>query len=69
MTRTFKLTGLALITLIIAGGMGVALGAGKSHVVTTAQLASTADHACAEGTFAWRWNLPGAACDVKSDAN
>jgi hypothetical protein len=67
MTRTQKLTGIALFALIIGGGMGVAFGAGKPHAATVARSADTSMHACAEGTFEWRWNLPGATCDVKAD--
>ena len=59
MTRTQKLTGIALTVLIIGGGMGVALGAHKPHALTVATSAAAANQACVEGTFEWRWNVPG----------
>ena len=69
MTRIQKLTGFALFALIIGGGMGVALGAGKPHAAVVARTADASTHACVEGTFEWRWNVAGATCDAKGETN
>lgn len=68
MTRTQKLMGLAAIALVVAGGMGVAVRAARPPFATTT-VASAPSHPCAEGTFEWRWNVPGSACEAKADAN
>jgi hypothetical protein len=69
MTRIQKLTGIALFAIIIGGGMGVAFGAGKPHAAVVARNADGSMPACVEGTFEWRWNVPGATCEVKGEAN
>ena len=66
MTRAQKLLGIAALALVIAGGMGVAVKATRSPLAVT-KLASS--QPCAEGTFEWRWNVPGSACEAKADAN
>jgi len=70
MTRTKKLTGIAVAALIVAGGMGVAVRAARSpQAMTIAKVADAPRHACVEGTFEWRWNIPYAStCDEKPDA-
>jgi hypothetical protein len=65
MTRTRKLLGIALIALIVAGGMGVAVRAAKSPLAV-AKIANGSRHACAAGSFEWRWNVPGqSSCDAE----
>lgn len=66
MTRSQKLLGIAALALVIAGGMGVAVKATRSPVT---KLASASSQPCAEGSFEWRWNVPGSACEAKADAN
>lgn len=64
MTRARKLLGIALVALIVGGGMGVAVRAAKSPPVV-AKIANASRHACAEGSFEWRWNVPGqSSCDA-----
>jgi hypothetical protein len=69
MTRIQKLTGIALIALTIGGGMGVALGAGRPHAAAVVRTADLSAHPCVEGTFEWRWNVAGATCEMKDEAN
>ena len=68
MTRAQKLLGIAALALMIAGGMGVAVKATRSPLAVTT-LASGSSQPCAEGSFEWRWNVPGSACEAKADAN
>ena len=64
MTRTRTLLGIALIALIAAGGMAVAVRAAKSPPAV-ATIANGSRHACVEGSFEWRWNVPGqSTCDA-----
>ena len=69
MTRTQKLIGIAVIALVVGGGIGVAVHAAKPPVATTgAKIADGSRHACVEGTFEWRWNIPLAStCDSTPD--
>ena len=63
MTRTRKLLGTALVALIVGGGMGVAVRAAKSPVAI-AKIANGSRDVCPEGSFEWRWNVPGlSSCD------
>ncbi len=68
MTRTQKLMGIAAIALVFAGGMGVAVRAARSPLarspLAVTSAAGASNHACAEGTFEWRWNVPGSACEA-----
>ena len=66
MTRSQKLLGIAALALVIAGGMGVAVKATRSPVT---KLAGASSQPCAEGSFEWRWNVPGSAWEAKGDAN
>ena len=67
MTRTRKLMGIALVALIVAG-TAVAVQAQRSHAtVTGAKIADGSHQACVEGTFEWRWNLPGSTCGTQAD--
>jgi hypothetical protein len=69
MTRTQKLMGMAVVALVVGGGMAVAGHAAKSPVAMTgARIVEGSRHACVEGTFEWRWNVPFAStCDAKQD--
>jgi len=63
MTRTRKTLGIALVALIVAGGMGVAVRAAKSPLAV-AKIAKGSRDVCTEGSFEWRWNVPGlSSCD------
>jgi hypothetical protein len=63
MTRTRTLLGIALVALIVGGGMGVAVRAAKSPVAI-AKIANGSRDICSEGSFEWRWNVPGlSSCD------
>jgi hypothetical protein len=33
------------------------------------KVATASSQPCAEGSFEWRWNVPGSACEAKADAN
>jgi hypothetical protein len=71
MTRKQKLMGIAVIALIVAGGMGVAVHAARSpmaiaraklandlRVTEAHEVALGSRHACVdmqEGSFEWRW--------------
>jgi len=66
MTRAQKLLGLAALALVIAGGMAVAVKANRSPLAVT-KLADASRQPCAEGSFEWRWNVPGSACEAKAD--
>jgi hypothetical protein len=68
MTPAQKMLGIAALALVIAGGMGVAVKATRSPFAVT-RFASTSSQPCAEGSFAWRWNVPGSACEARADAN
>jgi hypothetical protein len=70
MTRKQKLIGIALVALIAAGATSVAVRAAISPATPAgATIAGAARHACVEGTFEWRWNLPFAStCDEQPDA-
>ena len=70
MTRTKKLMGIALATLIVGGSMGVAVRAARwPQAKTIAKVAGAPRHTCVEGTFEWRWNIPYAStCDEEPDA-
>ncbi len=68
MTRIQKLMGIAAIALVFAGGMGVAVRAARSPLAVT-KIADASSHPCAEGTFEWRWNVPGSTCEAKADVN
>jgi hypothetical protein len=68
MTRIQKLMGIAAMALMVAGGMGVAVKATRSPFAVT-KLANASSQPCAEGTFEWRWNVPGSACEAKADVN
>jgi hypothetical protein len=64
MTRTRKLLRIALVALIAGGGMAVAVRAAKSPVAV-ARIAHGSHHACVEGSFESRWNVPGqSTCDA-----
>jgi hypothetical protein len=69
MTRTQKLMGIAVAVLMAGGGMGAAVRAARSPVaMTSAKIANGPRHACVEGTFEWRWNIPFAStCDAQPD--
>jgi len=67
MTRTQKLTAIAAMALVVGGGMGVAVKATRSPHDANIKIASAAGQACAEGTFEWRWNVPGSACEAKAN--
>jgi hypothetical protein len=63
MTRTRKLMGIAAVAFIVAC-TAVAVQVERSHAsVTEVKVAG----GCAEGTFEWRWNLPGSACEAKAN--
>ena len=59
MTRTWKMMGIAAAALFVAG-TAVVVQSERSH-------ATVKSGPCAEGTFEWRWNLPGSACEAKAD--
>jgi hypothetical protein len=64
MTRTRTLLGIALVALIAGSGMAVAVRAAKSPLAV-AKIANGSRHACVEGSFEWRWNVPGqSSCDA-----
>jgi hypothetical protein len=71
MTQSLKLTGIALIALMVGGGMGVAVQASRSpamiaratlteglKVAEASKISEGSRHSCVdlqEGTFEWRW--------------
>ena len=71
MTHSMKLMGIALIALVIGGGMGVAVQAARSpamiaraklgeglRVAEASKISEGSRHSCVdlkEGTFEWRW--------------
>jgi hypothetical protein len=69
MTRTRKLMGIAVVALVVGGSLAVAGHAAKSPIATTGtKIADGSKHACVEGTFEWRWNIPYAStCDAQPD--
>jgi hypothetical protein len=69
MTRTQKLMGIAVVALVVGGGMAVAGHAAKPSIdMQGTKIADGSRHACVEGTFEWRWNVPFAStCDAKQD--
>lgn len=70
MTRTQKLIGIAVVALIVGGGMGVAGSAARSHAKANAVNTDAFSHGCAgieQGSFEWRWSeVPFATnCDMR----
>ena len=71
MTRTQKLLGIAVVGLIVGGGMGVAVSAARTHAkANAAKTTDASSQGCAgieQGSFEWRWSeVPFATnCDMR----